>query len=82
MSAGDYFGERALLDNTPRTATVTAAEPTEVLALKKRDFVDFMSRGGRQQTMQRTSRDRSYSVIAGPGDLVEPENTSDSDESE
>ncbi len=32
---GDLFGEMALIDDTPRSATVTALEPTEVIAIDR-----------------------------------------------
>ena len=38
MTAGDFFGEVALVTNTPRTATVTAATPLDVLVITGRDF--------------------------------------------
>jgi CRP-like cAMP-binding protein len=38
MRAGDFFGEVALVTNTPRTATVTAATPLDVLVITARDF--------------------------------------------
>jgi CRP/FNR family cyclic AMP-dependent transcriptional regulator len=34
----DFFGELALLDDGPRTASVIATEPTECLALTRWDF--------------------------------------------
>jgi CRP/FNR family transcriptional regulator, cyclic AMP receptor protein len=39
MGAGDCFGEIAALDGGPRSATVTAVEPTETLALLREDLL-------------------------------------------
>ena len=33
LYAGDFFGEMALIHDTPRTATVAAVMPTEVLEI-------------------------------------------------
>lgn len=38
LEAGESFGEFALLDEQPRSATIEATRPTEVLALRKDDF--------------------------------------------
>ncbi len=39
MGPGEFFGELALLDNKPRSATVTAIEPTTTLVLDKAQFL-------------------------------------------
>ena len=38
LGPGDYFGELALLDPQPRTATVTMVEAGEVLEISQREF--------------------------------------------
>src|SRR5207248_6438371 len=44
LSNGDFVGEMALITGEPRTATVTAREHTELLAL---DLADFRELAGR-----------------------------------
>jgi len=44
FGAGDFFGEMSLLDNPPRSASVTTLEPTVLLALSRRDFMDLLER--------------------------------------
>lgn len=39
LEPGRYFGEMALLDRGPRTATVTSEEPTELIVLGQREFM-------------------------------------------
>ena len=43
LQDGDYFGELALLHNTPRTATVTALAPTTALALSRVHFLALLA---------------------------------------
>ena len=38
LAAGDWFGEIALLTNSPRTATVTATSAVDVLVITDRSF--------------------------------------------
>lgn len=44
LGAGDFFGEMSLLDEEPRSATVTATETTEMLTLRRREFMDLLNR--------------------------------------
>jgi len=43
LSAGDFFGEMALLDNEPRSATAIAIEESELLSLHRTDFQNVIS---------------------------------------
>lgn len=42
LGAGDWFGEIALLTDSPRTATVTATSPVDVLVITDRGFRDVV----------------------------------------
>ncbi|KAI7907106.1 uncharacterized protein BX663DRAFT_426629 [Cokeromyces recurvatus] len=44
LSTGDYFGDIAVLLETPRTANVRAVTPIELYVLKKSDFMDVLNR--------------------------------------
>ncbi|RVU13871.1 Crp/Fnr family transcriptional regulator [Methylobacterium oryzihabitans] len=44
LGPGDVFGEVALLDGQPRTATAVAAEPTELFAILRRDLLGLIER--------------------------------------
>ena len=39
LESGEHFGEMALIDKEPRSATVTAVEDTRLLVMKRPDFL-------------------------------------------
>jgi CRP/FNR family transcriptional regulator, cyclic AMP receptor protein len=43
LRPGDFFGELALLDGSPRSTTATALEPTETLALPREPFLRLLA---------------------------------------
>jgi len=43
LGRGDFFGEMALLDNEPRSATAIAVEDSELLSLHRNDFQSVLS---------------------------------------
>jgi len=69
--AGDFFGEMSLLDDEPRSATVTAMEPSTLVVLSRADFQTHLVRHPRVavQVMTELSRRlrRADAVI---GDLA------------
>ena len=42
IGPGDHFGEMALIRAAPRSATATAVEPSELIAIRRSDFFDIL----------------------------------------
>jgi CRP-like cAMP-binding protein len=58
MTAGDSFGEIALLRNVPRAATVTCATQVSLLAVSRDDFLETVTGHPRSlATASRIARD-------------------------
>jgi CRP-like cAMP-binding protein/thioredoxin reductase/Fe-S-cluster-containing hydrogenase component 2 len=66
LVAGNFFGESALLEGAPRTATVTTIFPAELIRLSKRDFDQFLSAHPdlRQKLLKKLEERRVLSLIA------------------
>jgi CRP-like cAMP-binding protein len=47
VEAGAFFGELALLDGAPRSASATAVEPTRLLFFFRPEFLDILETHGR-----------------------------------
>jgi CRP/FNR family cyclic AMP-dependent transcriptional regulator len=43
LGPGDFFGEMALLDDEPRSATVVATEPLDLITIWRSDFLQILS---------------------------------------
>jgi CRP/FNR family cyclic AMP-dependent transcriptional regulator len=44
LDAGEFFGEMAVIDDHPRSATVRAIEETECVAIRRVDFLEVLQR--------------------------------------
>ncbi|MDD9941037.1 MAG: Stp1/IreP family PP2C-type Ser/Thr phosphatase [Myxococcales bacterium] len=42
LSAGQHFGEMALVDRAPRSASVTVGEPSKLMVMRRRSFFDLI----------------------------------------
>jgi voltage-gated potassium channel len=72
LGAGEFFGEIAILNDEPRTATVRACEETQLLVLQSHDLERLMDRVpeiGRR--MQRVASERAPDRVEAPN-LSEP----------
>ncbi|MCD6335437.1 MAG: cyclic nucleotide-binding domain-containing protein [Candidatus Latescibacteria bacterium] len=47
LETGDFFGEMALLDETPRSASAVAMEPSELIGFFRPDLLDLIERNPR-----------------------------------
>jgi len=47
LEAGDFFGEMALLDESPRSASAVACGPTEAIGFFRPDLLDLVERAPR-----------------------------------
>jgi ATP-binding cassette, subfamily B, bacterial len=60
---GDYFGEIALLEKRPRTASVRALLPSVCLVLRRGDFLELMDRfPGIREQIRHVAEDRKVSL--------------------
>lgn len=65
LSAGDFFGEIALIADRVRTATITALSPCKLLVLHKDDFEGFMQSHPDLRDAVREAARRRLEEIAG-----------------
>ena len=51
LGPGAFFGEMALIDDEPRSATVVATEPLEVVTIWRSDFLQILQENSRQPSV-------------------------------
>lgn len=66
LTAGNFFGETALLSRAPRTATVSTIFPTELIRLARDDFERFLDRYPelRERVEEKLEERRVASLVA------------------
>ncbi|HYN15415.1 MAG TPA: FAD-dependent oxidoreductase [Terriglobales bacterium] len=68
LGAGEYFGELALLRDHGRSATVRATQPTDVLLIPKREFVQLLAAFPEfSASLVGVAAQRGAGVAQGPG---------------
>ena len=71
LSSGDFFGEIALVEHVPRTATVTAKTPLRFFVLTSRSFWSLLER--QPEVERKVLRALARRLLATSGDpTVEP----------
>lgn len=68
LVAGDFFGEVALLEGGPRTATVVAVEPTTCLGILRSFFRPMLVRNPRIALRILEEEQRRIQVVGAPGE--------------
>ena len=64
LGVGDFFGEMALLDRTPRSATVRALSPVETYTLSAGDFQGMLERPVTDERLRETALRRAREAPA------------------
>jgi CRP-like cAMP-binding protein len=68
LGPGQAFGEMALLSGAPRTATIRAAAPAELLAIRREDFLRLMAQDAQlAASARRLSHERAISNLSAGG---------------
>jgi uncharacterized protein YhbP (UPF0306 family) len=68
LKRGQFFGEIAILRNTPRMATVKAVTPTTLFAMERHDFQGLLAQSmGTTQDFDRVIQQRLEEIGAGRG---------------
>ena len=72
LGPGQAFGEMALLSGASRTATIRATVPTDLLEIKREDFIRLMSRDRQlAAAARRLSHERAIRNLSSGGDHPE-----------
>jgi CRP-like cAMP-binding protein len=64
LGAGAVVGEMALLDRSPRTATVTAAGTVEALVMNAQEFASLLTEPSVSDSVHRVAEQRAGELVA------------------